>query len=355
MSFGSNAVCSLCGFLLILRKAKTEPLALRIRRILLLVLALCPVLCASCRQRLESGEEEPEEVFWVTTPQDSTLAVGIMQRLDSINRTSGGLSTGQLMAEAGSMLLGKKYVGGTLDEGDKEALRIYLQRTDCVIFVETIFNLAQEVREHAGMPTFAGFARHMLSTRYRAGRCERYSDRIHYGTQWIRKQEALGLVRDITMDLGGEEYDHPISYMSDNFFLYPHLALAPKDSVAAEDLRIISEVEDSLNTLPHSRIPQGRVRDIQGKIQTGDIIWFTSPRKGLDIAHVAIAYVRYPDGTVIYGPHTMDPDPERGGTPIVGYMHASSVVMRVIVDKMPIWKSVQDYYSFDGIKVTRPL
>ena len=81
-------------------------------------------------------------------------------------------------------------------------------------------------------------------------------------------------------------------------------------------------------------IPKAKVAGIEDKIKTGDIICFVSAVEGLDIAHVAIAYVK--DGKV-------------------GFIHASQAAGKVIIDPKSIAGYISSRTNLAGIKVVRPL
>jgi len=288
-----------------------------------------------------------------TTPADIQLAEKVMSSL----APSRSLPTGQLMIMAGQQLLGQPYVAGTLDEGDEEQVRVYLTKTDCIIFVETCMNLAYAVKVYGDKANFDELADLVRLSRYRDGAVNYYSDRVHYTTEWIRQGEKRGIMEDLTLKLGGEIYDHPISYMSKHYKSYAHLKNSDTDSRQAYDLLKISEIEEELNKEPYSYIPDKKIASIAGGIQTGDIIGYMSMTQGLDIAHVVMAYVHYPDGTVIYGPQDAPEvkagSSQHGGDPVVGFMHASMGQMKVIIDPKTIADYACDSKSINGIKVVR--
>lgn len=267
----------------------------------------------------------------VTTPKDIAFAESIMDEQAAYLRANPGATTPELMVLAARRMLGQPYVAGTLDKEDPEMLRIYLTQTDCILFVETIFNLAETVKD--GAVDFDSFAAHVRQTRYRGGVVDGYGSRIHYTTEWIRQGEARGIMEDLSARFG-EVYDHPIFFMSAHPGYYRQLKDAATDPVAAKDLEIISGVEKALSAEPQYYIPQEKIKAMEGNIRTGDIIGFMSGTPGLDIAHVVMAYVH--DG-------------------VVGFIHASMGKMEVIVDP----KSIADYAlsskSITGIKVIRPV
>ena len=102
---------------------------------------------------------------------------------------------------------------------------------------------------------------------------------------------------------------------------------------ATKDYNIIAKVEKELNSKPYTYIPQDKIKANEKSIKSGDIIGYMSTTKGLDIAHVAIAYWRK-DGKL-------------------GFIHASMGKMKVVVDE----KTIADYAlaskGINGIKVIR--
>lgn len=245
------------------------------------------------------------------------------------------LQISELMVLAAKELMGTEYVGGTLEEDPvNEKLRVYLTRTDCILFVETCFNLARTVKQKEGkVPSFSDYAKNVAATRYRCKPPYTYGDRIHYTTEWIRRQEGKDL-KDITLELGGEVYDHPIHFMSSNPKSYKQLADADDIPRAALDLKKISEIEAELNKEPMTYIPKSKVAEAAKGIKSGDIICYVSKVEGLDIAHVAMAFVE--DGRV-------------------GFIHASQADGKVEIDKQTIAEYVSSRSHLTGIKVVRPL
>ncbi|MBR5176145.1 MAG: DUF1460 domain-containing protein [Bacteroidales bacterium] len=275
---------------------------------------------------------------YITTAKDKALAERLLVDLQREYKASldGGnpLGTSDLMVIAARKLIGTPYVAGTLDEDPlAEKLRIYLTKTDCIIFVETCLNLARTAIEAGeGSPSFNQFAANIAGTRYRKDPPYSYSDRIHYTTEWIRRQEER--LKDLTIELGGEVYDHPISFMSMHPKSYKQLEDANSIPRAALDLKTIEETEKELNKTPMTQIPKAKISSAGHGIKTGDIICFVSAVEGLDVAHVAIAYV------------------ENGR---VGFIHASQNDGKVEIDERTIEEYVSRRSNLSGIKVIRPL
>lgn len=296
------------------------------RRIMILFMALF-AMSARC--------QESPVVDHVTTDADKQLACEIMDTLwKAGSEAQAGLTVSQMMVMAAKSMLGTPYVAGTLDEDpDSEKLRVYLTKTDCIIFVETCLNLARTVRNAGGKaPDFDSFVSNVASTRYRTEPPYSYSDRVHYTTEWIRRQE--GVLKDITLEIGGEVNDHPIHFMSSHPKSYKQLADADNIPRSALDLKRIQEVEDDLNKSPMTYIPKSKIAAASKWIQSGDIICFVSTVDGLDIAHVGLAYV------------------ENGRT---GFIHASQNEGKVVIDSRTIEEYVLPRRNLSGIKVVRPL
>ena len=280
----------------------------------------------------------------VTTGRDVRRAEGILASLAE-RRAAGSPTRAELMMQAAKQLLGTPYVAGTLDapgvpcnaapgvSPDREQLRIYLTKTDCILLVETCLDLASAVLACPadGKADFPSFAREVWRSRYGSRDAGEYFNRIHYTTDWIRRQEGT-LLRDMTLDLGGEVYAHPIHFMSRHPGNYRQLAGADPDS--QRNLQKIKQMEAELNQAPMTCIPKTRIKAIEGKIRSGDIVCFVSNVDGLDIAHVALACVT----------------PDK-----VGFLHASLNEGKVVIDSQSIADYTLGRKSLAGIKIVRPL
>lgn len=286
-------------------------------------LMLLPML--ACGQARQAGQAGPG---WVTSPADSLLAERVLAEL----APHAGDPVPALMVRAGKALKGQPYVAGTLDEAPTgqpaeagawhEELRIYLTRTDCIIFVETCLALARTAAQGGDFETFANEIR---QSRYRDGRVESYADRLHYTTEWARQGEVRGVLKDITDDLGGVPLDHPINFMSKHPESYPLM----------DDVQAIREVEDRINSEPRHYIPKNRVAQALDGIRSGDIICLVTSVEGLDISHVMMAIV------------------EKPGT--VRLLHASTGPMKVVMDSRTLPEYLTGRSSVTGIQVLRPL
>ena len=227
--------------------------------------------------------------------------------------------------------LGQPYVEKVL-EVSPERLVIDTARVDCTTLVE--YCLARRMSD-AGMGDFRDCVGRIRYREFTPGQSLRYADRLHYATEWVAHAEQLGIVADVSEELGGIATERKIDFMSQHPGSYPALERAASDPEAAEDLRIIrNEIEPALSARPFSYIPKNKIAAIQQQIAPGDIILFTTSVKGLDVSHMAIAY-RRKDGRM-------------------GFLHASSAAGKVIEDPKTIAEYALSRASITGIKVVRP-
>ena len=231
------------------------------------------------------------------------------------------------------MRLGTPYVAGLLDPDGPETLQMPFVSTDCMIFVETC--LAAVMTAGKEDPSYVKYEDNVRRLRYRGaeGECPPpvlYETRLHYATAWIRNLVEKGLADDLTLEVGGVRSTGKLNFMSRNYKSYKQIAAADSDPQAAARLKAISLTEARLNEEPMTYVPKAKIKSIEGKIKDGDLIFFTTSIAGLDVSHMAIAYRH--DG-------------------IVGFIHASSVAGKVIVDSGSIADYALSRKSCTGIKV----
>lgn len=246
---------------------------------------------------------------------------------------------GELVVRIAESFMDTPYVGGTL-EVEPEALRICMDKTDCILFVEMCtclaltfkgVDLAVAGRDGAvtgrtlrAAPSYELFRRNVQAMRYRRGIVDGYASRIHYTSEWILQAERMGIMEEFSGELG-VEYGQAFGFMS----AHPDSYAQMRDNAARE---AIAAVEKELEThAPFHFVPQERLRDasVAVQIHDGDIIFLMSRAKGLDIAHVAIA--RRVDGEL-------------------HFIHASSKAGKVILEP----RTLADYAA-NGIRVARLL
>ena len=247
----------------------------------------------------------------------------------------------ELVVEIALQFLGTPYVAFTLEE-TPEQLRVFLDKTDCILFVELCSCFALTVKGlrivqalesdvyHNGIPyvkkekpSYSLLCDNIRNMRYRWGIVDGYSSRIHYTSEWILQNWENCLLREYTKELG-EEYEQKFFFMTSHPKSYKQLS-------DTTQLRNIQGIEQFLNEQgPYYYISQERLHkpEIISQIHSGDIVCFVSKQgNGIDIAHVSIAY---------------EVDGE------MHFIHASYGAKKVIVEP----KTLADYAT-NGIRVCR--
>ena len=236
------------------------------------------------------------------------------------------LPIGECMGNIGTLLIGTKYVGGTLEGEGPEICRIDLTGLDCVTFFENVLCAARILKK--GKTTFDDLKAEVTFTRYRGGKLTDYTSRLHYTSDWIYDNEKKKVVRNITMEIGGEELPLKVSFMSRN----PQYYLALKEF--PEFIKIIALLEKEINSRKHWYSPKSKIRETQEHIQTGDIIALATNKEDLDYGHTGLAY-----------------QDEKGK---IRLLHASQKKKKVLLDT-EIYKYMQSIETHIGLTVARPL
>jgi hypothetical protein len=186
----------------------------------------------------------------------------------------------ELVAAVGRHFLGAPYEPETLERGGPEEPIVNLRAFDCVTFVENAVVMAGLIR--SGVTDFVAYLAALEKIRYRHGRCDGYSSRLHYFTDWLYDNGRRGLVRDITREIGGVPFRKTFHSLTDRREDHPGL----KDPAAFRRMRIIEGV-CSRRSLFY--IPTAAVTGMEEKIEEGDLIAVTTAREGIDVSHVGIA------------------------------------------------------------------
>lgn len=260
----------------------------------------------------------------VYTPRDvrifeETMAWAAEERLDT-------LAIGPMLVRLGRRFVGVDYTPHTLDLPGPERVVVNLREFDCVTYIESMLAMARVIRD--GSPTFPAFTDELRRIRYRNGNLNGYASRLHYFSEWIYDNAQLGLVRDITAELGGIVDDEPVNFMTTHAEAYAQLTGSP------ERIAAIRQIELRLSARPRSYIPQERIAAVAERIQDGDIIAATSEVEGLDVAHTGLAL--WLDGRL-------------------HLMHAPLVGKAVEISTRPLAARILRIDGQDGIMVARPL
>ena len=249
------------------------------------------------------------------------------QRLDT-------LPIGEIVARIGRNFLGTRYTPHTLEVPGDEGLVIELEELDCVTFVENVLALARLVqRAPAGILSQkrvykAYYSGILTNIRYRGGRLDGYGSRLHYFSDWIADNEAMGMMRHISGELGGVADHEPVTFMTTHADAYRQLGEDPSF------LEAVREAEAALSSRPRLYVPEGDIAGIADQIENGDIIAATSSIEGLDVAHTGIAL--WVDGRL-------------------HLLHAPLVGDSVQISERPLAERILGNTGQDGIMVARPL
>ena len=290
-------------------------------RLFLLLLVLTAACSGSPPETETSAANAPAAAS--TETADSTIA---MQRFAQAKQERWDtLAVGPLAARFGRTFVGAPYTPGTLEVPGPERLVVNLRTFDCVTFVESSLALARTLKNHE-QPSYAGFKRELQRIRYRGGVIDGYPSRLHYFSEWIDDNDAKGVVRNITREIGGVVDPRPINFMTSNVSAYRQLA----DSAVLTEIR---HMEESLRARTRYMIPEQQIASQASKIQDGDVIAAVSTLPGLDIAHTGLAL--WQNGKL-------------------HLMHAPLVGSHVEISKVPLADRILKQEKQNGIMVARP-
>jgi hypothetical protein len=241
------------------------------------------------------------------------------------------LPIGQRVIKVGYALRGRPYKGFTLEIHDRiESPSVNLQGLDCWTFFEICLGFARMLGWRKPSPGPADLLREIEFTRYRGGVCHgNYLDRIHYLAEWFFENEARGVAKVITRDVGDTRRvsGRKVQEMTVLWKSYRYLRENP-------DLRpAMAEHERRIEKLPVYYIPKDRVKRAEPKLRDGDIAGIVTKHHGGFCSHVGLI-TRTRDG-------------------VARFFHASTKYKRVAVDD-----SISDYLAsvsgHAGVIIARP-
>jgi len=259
------------------------------------------------------------------------------------------------MLEIGKFFLGTPYVAGTLETKRAEHLVVNLREHDCATFVENVVALARAITSRwsptgkpvapfkrscgaasrqkgrgflqPGEKSFEAFQRLLRKIRYRQGRLQGYSSRLHYFSDWIHDNQKKGIVRDVTAKIGGRPLRKAMTFMTTHPNLYPPLK-------NGANLQRMKFVERTISRRSLFFIPKKALRRLEDRIRDGDLIAITTNREGLDVQHVGLAE-RVKNG--------------------IHLLHASSNEGKVVLSKETLYRYLMQSRARSGIMVVRVL
>ena len=225
--------------------------------------------------------------------------------------------------------IGKPYVAHTLEVGDKERLVVNTRELDCTTLVETVTALTKCAYQKKY--TYAAYRAALQAMRYRNGKIDNYTSRIHYFTDWITENSKTGLVTEI------QQPNPPftsvqtvkVNYMSQHPQSYKALKTHPE--YVPEIRRMEQRVSgQQFRYIPKARV--GRSAELRQAVKDGDIIAITCNKAGLDIAHLGFAV--WKNGNL-------------------HLLNASQLHKQVIEEPMTLWQYLRQHPSHTGIRIIR--
>ncbi len=196
---------------------------------------------------------------------------------------------GEIMQVLGETLVETPYEAGTLDRSEEETLVVGFMGFDCVTFVETMLAMARGIRAEAY--DYGTFTRHLTEQRYRDGQLEGYCSRLHYFSEWIADNSRRQIVAPITEALGGIPLEKKLTFMTEHRSSYP--VLAKSDSLFGQ----LQSIEERLQSLRLTYIPEARIHEVYDRLQAGDIVALATDIEGLDVTHTGLVYA-FGDGRI---------------------------------------------------------
>jgi hypothetical protein len=236
----------------------------------------------------------------------------------------GNLSYGDTIVEIGRLFIKVSYKAGMLELPGEEKLIVNVSGFDCTTFVETVLALARCIV--AGKLSRSELRKNLKLIRYRQGKIDDYSSRLHYFTDWLRDNEKKKILKDVSCQFDAKAQRKKINYMTLNRASYPAL----KNEL---EFQKMLSIEKNLSRKVFHIIDKDKLTAQKGKIKNGDVIAFTTKDEGIDVAHIGFA---------IWQGKTLH------------LLHASSKEGGVVISKKTLAAYLKSNKKFTGIIVARP-
>ncbi|NUM69233.1 MAG: DUF1460 domain-containing protein [Ignavibacteriaceae bacterium] len=257
------------------------------------------------------------------TPQDKEIYAAKAKIASDAIRDKAELNA--VISKVASSFAGTDYVGFTLETDGPEVLTVNFRGLDCTTFLETAVTVARTCAD--GKDSFEEYLQKLEEIRYRGGKLNGYPSRLHYFSDWIYDNVKKGIIKDISREIGGEKIVFNVSFMGNNPKLY--MMLKGND----EFLKQIKQQEKEIAAREYYYIPNSRIKDVQDKIMSGDLIGIVTSVEGLDISHTGFAY--------------------RGDDNVLKFLHAPMAGKKVEITKKPLADYIPAIQKSKGIVVLR--
>ena len=259
-------------------------------------------------------------------PVLTTLDKAILQqKLEKFSKEK-SIPMGELVLKIGLDFLNTPYVAKTLDKTKEELLVINLSELDCTTFAENCIALARTIK--SSHPDADRFCAEIENLRYRGGKLDGYSSRLHYFSEWILDNDQRHNVIAITSQMGGKTLPINLNFMSTHPHEYPQLINDP------ETTSKIKLIEERVSAQKFCFIPADQFESTEKTIENGDIVTLTTSIPGIDVSHVGILFRK--DKRVYL-------------------LHASSSAQKVVISTEPFSQYLTKSKKTTGIMVARPI
>ena len=231
----------------------------------------------------------------------------------------------EIISEVAKTFLGADYKASTLENSSDENLVINLSAFDCTTFIENVIAISRCIQKNK--TTFEDYLAELQFIRYRDGQIDQYPSRLHYFSDWIFNNQNKRICNDITKNLGGVPISFDVSYMTTHPDSYSQLKANDKF------IPIIRNQDEQISDRTYYFIPKSSIKEVDEKINDGDLIAFTTNIDGLDIGHVGLA-IRMGDGKI-------------------HLLHAPVVGSKVQISELPLSDYINKVKKHTGIIVVR--
>ena len=278
------------------------------------------VICASTLL-LFSFSVKGQDIKAVYTEQDSLVYEAYIEVFDGQKLKP----FDELIINTAKYFIGKPYVGSTLEIADDQGPVINFREFDCVTLVETSIALSGTIKSESH--DFENYCIILSYIRYRNGKPKGYTSRSHYTSDWIFENQNKDILKDVTLEIGGENIAKQINFMSQKSHLYKSLKDNPENLEEIKKLEKAINDRNSYNILPVSSIAVN-----QKDIKNGDIIAFATAINGLDYSHMGIAYWQNDK---------------------LHFIHASSRMKKVVIETKTLLEYCKTSKNCTGISILR--
>jgi len=215
------------------------------------------------------------------------------------------------------------YLAKTLEINSEESLVVNLRKFDCTTYLENVISLSKCIKSKK--TEIKDFTDILTKLRYKNGKINKYPSRLHYFTGWLLDNEKKQLISIVSNTFADDDFDAKVDFMSTHPQYYKQLK---NEYLLAQ----IKETEKDISKAKLKFIPKEKIHLYEKYIKNGDIIAISTTIKGLDIAHVGIAY--FPDDRL-------------------HLIHASSSQNKVTISQEPLEDYLKNFKKKNGILVAR--